>query len=105
MLGLGVILLYIAATFFFREPEGLAAVVNETSQQIEILVVSDQPLRDGVLVMTLEPGGSLTLSGQLFADCTAESLVARGAADEEIERREPGLCEGDLWRVNGDPDD
>ena len=80
-----------------------AAVRNDTDQQIEVFVLSDQPARNDVLAMTLEPGGSLSLSGQLFPDCTAESLVARTASGEEIERRGPGMCEGDLWKVNGDP--
>jgi hypothetical protein len=87
-----------------NEPDR-AAVLNETDQQIGVFVLSDQSSRNDVLAMSLEPGGSLSLSGQLFPDCTAESLVARTASGEEIERRGPGMCEGDVWRVNGDPED
>ena len=82
-----------------------AAVRNETDQQIEVFILSDQPSSNDVLAMTLEPGGSLSLSRQFFRPCTAESLVARTASGEEIERREPGMCEGDVWRVNGDSED
>jgi hypothetical protein len=82
-----------------------AAVRNETDQQIEVFILSDQPSSNDVLVVTVEPGGSLSLSRQFFRPCTAESLVARTASGEEIERRGPGMCEGDVWRVNGDPQD
>jgi len=87
-----------------NEPDR-AAVVNDTDQQIEIVIVSDQPTRNNLLVMTLDPGGSLSLSGQFFGECTAESLLARTAGGDDIERRGPGMCEGDVWRVNGNPAD
>lgn len=57
------------------------------------------------MAMTLAPGGSLSLPGQLVANCTEGELVAMSLNGEEIERREAGMCDGDEWRVDGDPAD
>ena len=82
-----------------------AAVLNGTNKDIDVYVLDHGGSGEDVLAMTLAPGGSRSLSGQLVATCTAETLLATSADGDEIERREPGLCEGDVWRVNGDPED
>ena len=80
-------------------------ILNDTDQEIEIFLVDHNSTGNDVLAMTLLPGGSLEISGQLIGHCTENVLLATSADDEEVERREPGLCEGEVWRVNGNPDD
>lgn len=88
-----------------NEPDP-AAVLNDTDLEIEVYYILDNDTgREDILAMTLAPGGSRSLSGQLVGNCTEFELVARSLDGEEIERREAGMCEGDEWRVNGDSAD
>lgn len=98
-------ILALALTSCWIEPPGRPGVVNDTDQDIEVYILDHNRSRDDVLAASLQPGGSITPSGTLVGPCTEETLVARIPNGEEIERREPGLCEGEFWSVNGDPND
>jgi hypothetical protein len=87
------------------EPPGNPAVSNAAGETIEVFLVGYHSDGADELVLTLDPSDGQKISGTLVAECTKHELVARNLDGIEIERRPAGLCEDEVWRVNGDPSD
>lgn len=56
-------------------------------------------------MFTLPPASGAGVTVGLEGDCTGHELLALTEDGQEVERREPGLCLDELWRVNGDTSD
>ena len=87
------------------EPPGAPAVSNASGERIDVFLVGRGDGGENVKVFTLEPGSGAKISVGLPADRTGNELLAANEDGEEVERREPGLCLDEVWRVNGDPSD
>lgn len=99
-LALGLVLLL--GTGCWIERPGPPTVSNGTHSEVMLYQVSESG--DEELLWTIEPG--LSFEGVLApGDCTRLELVVRLPDGTELERRPPGFCEGEVWRVNGDPSD
>lgn len=87
------------------EPPGNPGVSNAVLETIEVFLVGYHSDGADELVLTLEPSDGAKISPTIVSQCTKHELVARNLNGKEIERRPAGLCEGEVWRVNGDPSD
>ena len=87
------------------EPPGLPSVANRSDVTVDVYLVGEGNEGVDTKVFTLNPGLGLELPGDTVGDCIEHELLALDEAGNEIERRPPGLCEGDVWFVNGDPSD
>ena len=87
------------------EPPGLPSVANRSDVTVDVYLVGEGNEGVDTKVFTLNPGLGLELPGDTVGNCTEHELLALDEAGNEIERRPPGLCEGAVWFVNGDPSD
>ena len=75
---------------------------NESTTD-EVVIYQLNDTGDEEILVTVPPG--LTRGLGTVGDCTQGELVARLQDGTEVERRPPGLCEDDVWRINEDPSD
>ncbi|MEX0795786.1 MAG: hypothetical protein WD274_03745 [Acidimicrobiia bacterium] len=87
------------------EPPGAPGVSNGTGETIDVFLVGRGDDGENVKVFTLPPASGARITEWLVGDCTGHELLAVTEDGQEVERREPGLCLDDVWRVNGDPSD
>ncbi len=87
------------------EPPHAPAVSNDTVETIDVFLVGRGDDGEDVKVFTLPPASGAKVTEWLVGDCTGHELLAMTENGQEVERREPGLCLDEVWRVNGDTSD
>jgi hypothetical protein len=92
----------IGAACWIEKP-GSPSIVNTVSTGDEVNVYEVTQDEGEELLVTIALGGSVQLDD--VGECTETHLVARLPDGTEVERRPPGFCEGDVWRINGDEAD
>jgi hypothetical protein len=73
-------------------------------QEVEVFYLLDDD-EELLVPAPLAVGGSVRLEGSTTGRCTEGVLIARYLDGEEVERKGPGVCEGTMWLINGDPTD
>ncbi len=98
------IVVLVAACWRFEEPSGGPVVRNDLTPNIEVFLIGEDGSENS-LPVPLTQSMSLGISHWVSEGCTTKVLIARFEDGTEVERRDPGLSEAELWIVNGDPSD
>ncbi|HEY5891131.1 MAG TPA: hypothetical protein VIW94_10575 [Acidimicrobiia bacterium] len=94
-----------AGCWRFEERIGPPAVRNDLNESVEVFLIGEDGSEDS-MPAPLPPGSSAGISQAVSSEgCTTKILVARFDDGTEVEQRDPGLCEEEVWIVNGDTSD
>ena len=72
-------------------------VENQTHEPLDIVYDRAAGM---ILARDIPPGVKLNVDNPGEPRCTEFDVVARSSAGEEIARREPPLCGGDVWTID-----
>lgn len=97
------VLVFVFAAACFVERLGSPTALNVTSTEDDVTVYELTEDGEEEFLATIAFGRSVELS--IPGDCSISTLVARLPDGTEVERRPPGFCNGDVWRINGDEAD
>jgi len=97
------VLVFVFAAACWIEKPGPPTAINVTSTKDDLTLYEVTEDGEEELLATISFGRSVELSGP--GGCSDSTLVARLPDGTEVERRPPGFCEGDVWRINGDDTD